>query len=215
MGMLRLMNRVNEFTIQLASSLNDDVQTFKQNAKRAVAAGSQAIPALENDVIFRCLMLDYWANVATLPSDAFPEYVPGSSNHQMIKQSNQQLSMVIMDILHKVSAVPQFERSLEGVLESGADEVTLKIAPLLAAKFSFSSSDYRDFLVFESGCWIFKNVAIQQMVGSRFQGPNHGPWTFEEVTQVSQWVETKVIPLFYDLKKTKGWDEIEIRIVRK
>lgn len=202
-------DRVHSFTQNL--SFDDDIQQFKQNAGNLRAAGPQAIPNLENDVIFRCLMADYWANVATLPSGEFANYAPGSFNHNSVKESNAKVSQIAIVISQQIGSFSEFQQQLESYIE-GSDELAMKIAPLIVSKLKLSQNSYIDFLVFEAGCWIFKNLAFQQMVGSRLQSPETSPWEFNDVIRVSQWVEAKVIPRFYEFKKTPGWDEVEIKV---
>lgn len=166
----------------------------------------------EHSIITRLSMTDYWANALLLPEREFLHHLPGNSNsHAENKAVFNSLASYLLAKLETSSSSQDFVSQVTS--EKGDDFFSLaaRFLPLVIAKHSFSAIDYQRFLVFEYGCWLLKNLSFQRACGFRAENSLQERWNSEDVMELSSLVEMKAIPLIYNLKRTKSWDEMEIK----
>jgi hypothetical protein len=86
---------------------------------------------------------------------------------------------------------------------------------MVFARYQLRSTEYIDFVVYEYGCWNLKNRAFQQVARRRHEVIERGPWTQDEITQFSRWVDGALVSQISHMKQGPGWDEIIIRLGSK
>ena len=206
------IDRVKKLTRSI--DFDADIQTYLSQVPTLRAAGAEAVQDGEHEVIFRRFMTDYWAAVACMGKDEFEQNLPGSPRHLLIKEDRKQLAGFIVGLLPECSSPEDLHTHLASEL-ANAEQLVFSVVPLLIAKLTMNVRDYVDFLVFEAPCWTYKNVSMQRMVQERLDSKRAVPWTPDDVLAVSQWVDAKVIPKFYKLKRTPAWDELEFSVGRR